>query len=103
MQNKVYCPECQLKEQMSRITKESVLAEVKALTDEEGCTASPQEFERRLKICDECYNLSGGIMCSLTGAYCAYRARMSDSKCPRGKWEQECEEYEFNPEWNEYL
>ncbi len=79
-----FCPECDLREQMSRITRRSLLEEVRRL----GIEAGEDEFARRLSVCDGCFQLEAGMLCRMSGAYVAYRARvLSADGCPRGKWE----------------
>lgn len=77
-----YCPDCELKAQMARITPESVLSDVSRL----GLEVTEEAFEERLSVCRECFNFQAGMMCDMNGSYSAYVARKKVPSCPRNKW-----------------
>lgn len=80
------CPECELREIQSSITKESLEREVSGMKYVEGITASESQFRKRIGVCEKCSSLVSQIMCSECGAYVLYRAKNKNSNCPRAKW-----------------
>ena len=92
MQQKPYCPECEIRELQSRITKESIAASVARMATVRGVTTEAGEYERRLAICGRCPSLRSDILCAECGSYVAYRARIASSSCPfpgQDKWATE--------------
>lgn len=68
---------------------ESIAAYVTSIPKEQ--CVSDKEYERRLFICSECSDLSGGITCMHCGCFVLARARKKDMYCPapsKNKWEK---------------
>lgn len=54
--------------------------------------STPEEYERRLQICQKCpnYMKTLGIgRCKLCGCIMAVKAKLSEMKCPDKRWEEE--------------
>lgn len=48
-------------------------------------TSSPDEVDRRLKICGECEFFKGG-RCMICGCFMNLKAKLATGSCPKGKW-----------------
>ncbi len=84
-----YCPECELRELQSKITRQSIEESVSKMAFVKGINTPAAEYERRLSICMDCPSLRSQIMCAECGTYVAYRARILSAKCPSAdgdKW-----------------
>ena len=89
--NRSFCPECELKAASMAVTKESILEQVSGMAFVEGVTTPEIQYRKRLEICESCDRLSSGIMCSVSGSYVAFRAKLIKNKCPfvgRDKWNE---------------
>jgi hypothetical protein len=82
MADKPFCPECEIRAMMGRVSKESIEASVAKMARLEGVTTEEDEYRRRLEICASCPSLRADIMCAECGSYVAYRARIASSTCP---------------------
>lgn len=82
MSEKAFCPECEIRELQSAISRESIEKAVSKMARIEGVTTEEGEYERRLLICKSCPSLRSEIMCAECGSYVAYRARIISSTCP---------------------
>ncbi len=92
MQDKAYCPECEIRELQSKITKESIEKSVSKMASVQGVTTEDEEYKRRLSICASCPSLRSEILCAECGSYVAYRARIVASSCPfpgNDKWKSD--------------
>ena len=57
MSSITYCPECELKELMAKITPETINKVVSKMAYQEGVSATTQEYEKRLETCRKCPSL----------------------------------------------
>jgi len=86
-----YCPECELRQSMMKITPQSIQQTISNMAYQEGITTEPEVYDKRLLICKECSSLRDEIMCSECGSYVAFRARIKASQCPYpgiNKWKE---------------
>lgn len=86
-----FCPECEIRAMMGRISKESIEASVAKMAKVDGVTTEDGEYKRRLAVCEGCPSLRAEIMCAECGSYVAYRARIASSTCPSpdgDKWKR---------------
>jgi len=73
------------------MTPEYIAGVVAGLPEEEGVTAGKVEYERRMNICSSCEAFTGGMICSYSGSYAAYRAHVLAGRCPypgTDKWKK---------------
>lgn len=71
------------------MTPEYIAGVVAALPEEQGVTADKAEYERRMNVCSMCDAFSGGMFCTYSGSYAAYRAHVLANRCPyphNDKW-----------------
>ena len=86
---KVFCPECEIRALQAKITKDRIQADVAKMVYVQGITAPEDVYKKRLEICAGCPSLKSEIMCAECGSYVAYRAKMLSSTCPypgNNKW-----------------
>lgn len=84
-----YCPRCELEKLQSLVTPEYIAQVVKNLPEEDGVTACSAEYKRRMDICGACSAFAGGMTCTYSGSYAAYRAHVLADACPypgNDKW-----------------
>mgnify|MGYP003149326305 CR=1 FL=1 len=68
------------------MSKETVVNLKKALQDTlERNHVKEEEKERRLAICDTCEHKRRS-RCNLCGCFITYKAGLTNSECPLGKW-----------------
>lgn len=80
------CPDCELKNQVLKINPENILEEANKMKYIEGFSCPDEIFFQRMKICGECPSFVSKMMCRETGFYCALKAKILSSKCPKKKW-----------------
>ena len=71
------------------MTPEYIAQVVKNLPEEDGVTACSAEYKRRMDICGACSAFAGGMTCTYSGSYAAYRAHVLADTCPypgNDKW-----------------
>ena len=76
---------------MTQITSETINKIVSRMVYQEGITANPETYTKRLSECKKCSSLRNDIMCAECGSYVAFRARVKASKCPYpglNKWKE---------------
>lgn len=91
MEDKTFCPECEIHSMKTEITQEKILEIVNKMAYVEGVTTPDEIFRNRLEICKSCTSLQNKIMCMECGSYIAFRAHNLSSTCPYpgcNKWEQ---------------
>ncbi|MCR5763611.1 MAG: DUF6171 family protein [Treponema sp.] len=84
-----FCPECEIRELQSQVTKERIENDIANMVYVPGVTAPEYIYKKRLEACKACNSLQAEIMCSECGSYVAYRARMLSATCPypgKDKW-----------------
>ncbi len=81
------CPDCEIKNQLSKITAETVLEQADKIKYIEGFTSSDEIFEKRMKICENCPSFVSKMMCRENGFYSAFKAKILSAKCPKNLWD----------------
>ncbi|HAH62317.1 MAG TPA: hypothetical protein DCL73_09500 [Treponema sp.] len=76
------CVRCELEKLQSLMTPAYIAEVVAGLPEEKGVTADKSEYERRMNVCGTCEAFSGGMLCTYSGSYPAYRAHVLASLCP---------------------
>jgi hypothetical protein len=83
------CLRCELEKLQTFMTPEHIAEVVAQLPEEPGVTADKAEYERRLNVCSVCEAFSGGMLCTYSGSFAAYRAHVLAGSCPypgKDKW-----------------
>ena len=84
------CPQCEIRAQLAAFTPERIRALADAEAYQEGITAAPALYEKRLRTCAACPHLKSGVLCADCGSYVAFRAKLKAATCPfpgTDKWE----------------
>ncbi len=77
---------CRACEYTSEIHKAAAEAEIERLKNMKGIKiCSPEEQEKRLKICDECEYLDMNGVCLMCGCYVQIRTLLKSGSCPAKK------------------
>jgi hypothetical protein len=87
MNEKPFCKRCML-DGMIENSSSQIEQYVGSLSDE--IKAGREEYERRLKLCENCKQLSGGV-CRLCGCFVMARAAKKQMGCPSNPPKWECE------------
>ena len=87
---RIFCPECEIRSELLKITPQKMLDEVLSQPFVEGFSTPLEEFKRRLSICKTCPSLRENVLCAECGSFVAYRAHILKNTCPfpfENKWE----------------
>lgn len=79
----VYCPHCEAPVFDKNLYEGQVIAYINTLPEE--IKAPPEEYKRRLLICEGCEELTGHT-CRLCGCYVEMRAAKHMLSCPQYRW-----------------
>ena len=77
-----FCPECEIRELQTRITKEKIEHDIANMVHVDGVTTPDHVYEKRIETCRSCSSLQAEILCSECGSYVAYRAKILSATCP---------------------
>lgn len=74
-----FCRKCL----MDGVSAEELQAKIEAYLDAmpQDLRTSPEDYEARLLLCEDCSNLSNGL-CKLCGCFVLYRAGQKNNHCP---------------------
>lgn len=80
------CPVCESKRELASMDMTpEIIAEMAAA---EPCSdyAGDEIYMQRLKVCQNCRSLIGGMTCANCGCFVQFRAKHISAACIEGKW-----------------
>ena len=80
------CPVCENKAHLSSLDMTPELAAEMAASEAVADYAGDELASKRLKICEACKNLIGGMTCRDCGCFVQFRVRHKAASCINGKW-----------------
>jgi len=84
--DKIICPVCDNKASLASMDMTPQLVEELAAHEQIFDYVGESCYNERLKICNNCSELIGGMTCGVCGCFVHFRARHKTSICIKGKW-----------------